>query len=399
MVALENVFLRTPEGRIYSTTVCNYEFWHRYLQVFEEVVVLARIKETAESVADISRADGPRVRFLSLPDFQGPWQFLRCYRKSVKTLRHAVEEADAFILRVSGTVATLLFRQLHKRELPFAVEVVGDPWDALAPGGVKNTLRPVLRYILRLNMAKQCRLAMAAAYVSERTIQRRYPPGGWSTHYSSIDLPNEAIIDDDQLAGRKALLRTLAEEDRPLRICHVGSMSALYKAQDTLIEAVSICRKGGLDVQLTFLGDGKYEGFFMTRAKEAGIAEFVNFAGRVAPGPAVMEYLDRADMFVLPSLTEGLPRSLIEALARGLPSLGSNLGGIPELLPEKYLFKPKDPKGLAARIMALTGNVDELCEMAVRNRDKAREYRYSELQARRIEFYRKVAEKTEELRG
>ena len=48
MVALEDRFFRTQDGSVYSNTTCGYEFWKRYLQVFDEVVILARVIEVEQ---------------------------------------------------------------------------------------------------------------------------------------------------------------------------------------------------------------------------------------------------------------------------------------------------------------------------------------------------------------
>ena len=169
-------------------------------------------------------------------------------------------------------------------------------------------------------------------------------------------------------------------------------MAALYKAQDNLTKAVSLCRNRGYEMELSFLGDGRYQEYFVRIAQDIGIRNHVNFVGRVPSGKPVREQLDKADLFVLPSLTEGLPRSLIEAMARGLPCIGSNVGGIPELLPERYLVEPGNVKKLAEKIISTITNTEELKKMASRNLQKAKEFHIDKLSQRRTEFYRKLAD-------
>ncbi|HUT29790.1 MAG TPA: glycosyltransferase [Sedimentisphaerales bacterium] len=394
LVATDNRFVRTRDGNIYSKTVCDHFFWRRYLEVFDEVVVLARVKDIGDDTLAKEPATGPRVNFLPLPTFIGPWQYLRHYLQLKTLVKQAVGEADAFLLRVPGTVASLLWHYLRRRKIPYAVEVVGDPAGCLSVANTRSILAPVARYIFANHLKKQCRYAAATSYVTERYLQSKYPPVGWSISGSDIDLPEDAIIDDDGLQQRFRQLEDAVRGKRPFRICHIGSMSALYKAQDTLIEALAICRKQKFNVELTLLGDGRYQYVFVEEARRLGVSDHVRFVGRVPPGKPVMEQLDAADLFVLPSLTEGLPRALVEAMARGLPCIGTRVGGIPELLSNEDLIAPGDAKELGKRIMAVMANLEKLRQMADRNLRKANEYRKDELGDRRQALYRKLAEIT-----
>lgn len=394
MVVLEGRFVKTQNGNVYSNYVYNYSFFRRYLHVFDEVLVCARVAKIPKNKLDLPSANGPNVSFYPLPTFIGPWQFLKLYPQLNKLFRRATEKAEAFILRVPGTIPTMLWRHLRKRNIIYGVEVVGDPWDILAPGNVVSIFRPILRRIGRSNMRQQCHLANAAAYVTEYILQKQYPPGGWATHFSSIDLPVEAIADEQRLSERFLSLDDVVSGRRPLRICHAGTMDALYKAQDILIEAVSICCNNGLRIELTLLGDGRYSRCFVDKAKQCKIHQNVRFLGMLPSGEPVLNQLDLADIFVLPSTTEGLPTVLIQAMARGLPCIGTNIGGIPELLTPKEMVPPRNAKALAAKIEAVIHDKDRLEQMSRRNVNVARKYCIDILSRRRAAFYRELMEET-----
>jgi glycosyltransferase involved in cell wall biosynthesis len=173
-------------------------------------------------------------------------------------------------------------------------------------------------------------------------------------------------------------------------------MATLYKGQDVLLEAVWLCRKKGCNIELTFLDEGQFQSYFFNKAKQLGLTEYVHFLGRLPPGKAVIEQLDAADLFVQPSLAEGLPRSLIEAMARGLPCLSTNVGGIPELLGSEDLVPPKNAAALAQAIESLFINRGKIEIMARRNLQTARKYRAEELNDRRRQLYQKLKDITEE---
>ena len=133
-------------------------------------------------------------------------------------------------------------------------------------------------------------------------------------------------------------------------------------------------------------------------ARRFGVDRHVRFWGQLPPGQAIYEFLDRIDLFVMPSRQEGLPRAMLEAMARGCPCIGSHVGGIPELLAADDMVAPDDAKALAAKIAEVARNPERMIRMAQRNLEKAKEYHTEILRVRRTAFYRYVRERTEEWR-
>jgi glycosyltransferase involved in cell wall biosynthesis len=129
-------------------------------------------------------------------------------------------------------------------------------------------------------------------------------------------------------------------------------------------------------------------------ARELGLSGRVEFRGRLPAGEAIFRELDRADLFVLPSRQEGLPRAMIEAMARALPCIGSTVGGIPELLPQRDLVPPDSPSALADKIGEVARDPSRMARMSARNLEVARGYREEVLVERRTAFYRHLEERT-----
>ncbi|HNQ24256.1 MAG TPA: glycosyltransferase family 4 protein [Phycisphaerae bacterium] len=370
-------FVRGPDGHVYSPeTLLGYAFWTRYLVVFEGVSVVARVARRASVPGDLPRADGPGVEFLDLPDYLGPWEYLARRAGLGARVRAAVGQHDAYCLRVPCANATLIWHELRRRGLPFGLEVVGDPADSLGAGAVRSLARPLARWSAVRALRAQCRTACATAYVTREMLQRHYPPapGAFTTHYSSIELPPEAFVVEPRTnlgAGH--------------RLVYVGTLEVLYKAPDVLIRALALCRPH--EVRLTIVGEGRERAGLEALARDVGVRDRITFAGRLPAGAAVREVLDTADLFVLPSRQEGLPRAMIEAMARGLPCLGSTVGGIPELLPAEDMVRPGDAKVLAAKITEMLADNDRLCACARRNLALAQEYVQEALAQRRRVFY------------
>jgi glycosyltransferase involved in cell wall biosynthesis len=390
VVAIEQRFTRV--GDEVHSSICSYDrFWTRYLDVFDEVHVLARVADSAEPAAGELRASGPGVKWIPVPFYLGPWQYLRRRQDVLRTVRCAVDVGGAYMLRVPGTIGTLLWRELRRRKLPYGVEVVGDPNEVFSPGASQSRLRPLMRVLFTRDLSAQCRHAAVAAYVTRDALQRRYPCAGWTTSYSSVELDDEDFVSEEGLCKRVRRYEQ-PEEGREWVCAHIGSMAQIYKRQDVLLRAVRDCRAAGSPLKLKLVGSGVLEPHFYRLAEDLGVASEVEFMGQLRAGPPIRHVLDEADFFVLPSMTEGLPRVLIEAMARGLPCLATNVGGVPELLDQAEILQVRELDHTSERIRQLLGDAERMKRLAQQNRERARQYHKEVLQRRRIECYSRLAE-------
>jgi glycosyltransferase involved in cell wall biosynthesis len=392
VIALEHRFCRTPDGAIWTSTALGRSSWDRYLGQFGEVHLVARVDDVPVRDARWARVDGDGVDLLAVPHFVGPRQYLLRRRQ----VRRAVGEAlalhpeAAVILRVPGTIAAVAAAHLRAARRPFAVEVVGDPQDVFAPGALDHPLRPLLRWWSPRELRRLCREASAALYVTGAALQRRYPtrPGVRTFAASDVETDDEAFVARPR--------RPDVPDGSPLRLVYVGTLEVPYKRPDLLLEAVARCAKAGLELELAIVGDGRLRGSLEERARRLGVASRVRFVGQLSSGAAVRRELDRADLFVLPSRVEGLPRALVEAMARALPCLATPVGGIPELLSPEGMVA-SDAGALAARVAQLARDPALRAELSRRNLARAREFHPRALQPIRERFYAEVIAQTQRL--
>jgi glycosyltransferase involved in cell wall biosynthesis len=386
VVSLEHHFDRTPDGVVWTQTQFPYRFWQRYLEVFDQVRVVARVRDAQRAAPDWQRADGRRVSFAAIPEYLGPQQYLLRLPQIRAAARRAIGNEDAVILRVSSQIAGLLHPSLRREGRPYGVEVVSDPYDVFAPGAVRHPLRPFFRWLFPYRLRQQCANATAACYVTEQALQRRYPCPSFAVAASDVELPEEAIVPAP---------RPLHAPGAPCRLIFVGTLGQLYKAPDAVIDAVAACARAGVDLSLTLVGDGKHRSEMEERVRALGIADRVTFRGQVTTGAAVRAELDAADLFVLPSRQEGMPRAMIEAMARALPCIGSTVGGIPELLPPEDLVPPGDALVLAQVIREMVASPERMARASARNLERARSFAESRLREQRLAFFQRVREQTE----
>ncbi|GAB3141658.1 hypothetical protein GCM10027290_14760 [Micromonospora sonneratiae] len=388
VVTAENRFTRTPDGAVWTVTGPAYQFWTRYLSTFDRVRLVARVLDVPTPGEGASRVDGLDVEVWPVPHYVGPRQFLRQRAAVERTVVAAAGTADAVILRVPSPIGTFLAQTRDRLGLSYGLEVVGDPYDVFAPDVVQHPLRPVLRHWSTMKLRQQCRSASAVAYVTERSLQVRYPatPGTPTVNCSSIDLTSAAF---------RPRPRTTDRFSRSGRLVSIGSLDQVYRGVDTLLEALAWLVSAGLPVHLTHIGDGRFRGHLEQMTASLGLTDRVAFLGALPSGEPVRRQLDAADLFVMPSRTEGLPRALIEAMARALPAIATTAGGIPELLPATDLVPPDDPAALAIAIHQMLTDPIRMTTTSQRNLHRAHDFSTHTLTPRRDTFYRAVRDATE----
>ncbi len=380
IVALEERF-RLCHGKPGSAVYSYDKFWKRYLEVFDSVTIVSRLEKVEDP--SVEPAEGPGVTLLPLPGFRGAAEYLRNRSQVNQLIKSSYQRESAFILRVPGQIGSCLIPVLKSHDHPFALEVLGDPYDVF--DAIKHPLRPVFKWWFPRRLKTQCRQASAVSYVTSEALQRRYPCSGYTTAVSSVDLPDTAFV---------SAPRPLRSGAGPFTLVHVGTMSQLYKAHDVVIDAVAALVRGGLDLRLVFIGDGAHRAELEARARDAQLYDRVTFRGQLPSGDAVRQALDQADLFVLPSRCEGLPRALIEAMARGLPAIGSTIGGFPELLPAEDLVPPGNVEALTTKLREMLTDPARMARASERNLRTSHDYRREILRARRVAFYRHVQELT-----
>jgi glycosyltransferase involved in cell wall biosynthesis len=155
----------------------------------------------------------------------------------------------------------------------------------------------------------------------------------------------------------------------------VGTVSHLSpeKGLRYLIEAASLIPDVKHRVRFVIVGDGSCRGELQELVREKGLEGCFLFSGFRTDSH---ELLKSFDLFVLPSLSEGLSSAIIEAMASSLPVIGSNVGGIPELVRSGYnglLVPAADPEELARAIQQLANNPETSRQMGLRGRKRVKE--------------------------
>jgi len=130
---------------------------------------------------------------------------------------------------------------------------------------------------------------------------------------------------------------------------------------------------------LNLVGDGPLQDELRGMAASNGLDGHIQFAGRVAH-EEIPAYLRQADLFVLPSLSEGLPLVLVEAMSAGIPVIASQVGGIPDVVVAEgeerngRLVPAADPEALAGAILEMFRHPEEARQMGLNGRARVEKY-------------------------
>ncbi len=182
---------------------------------------------------------------------------------------------------------------------------------------------------------------------------------------NAVDLP-EAV------AGARARVRAeLGVPPGAGLVLAVGRLNA-EKGQALLLRAAPVVLSGCPSTVFAFAGDGPLREELEQQAAQLGIAGQVRFLGVRQDVPAL---LAAADLFVLPSRSEGMPNALLEAMAAGLPVVSFDVGGVSEALTygeSGLLVPPEDVGGLASAMLALLRDEPERLRLGAAARERIR---------------------------
>lgn len=261
-------------------------------------------------------------------------------------LRHLFRKLDVVtFVRLPGLVGFVVGFMSFVHRRPLLVHIVGDPREAGLAAAPRWTGRVVAYLFFRATriLAKR---STAAFYVNPEDLARIYPPSEGAIAYRkrNVNLLRIKTIPQPKVDFRDKLV-----------IFTAGTHEQMYKGHDVLIQAASALTARGRDVVVRIAGDGRYHSALEQMAAEIRPRPVVEFLGHLAGSESLQQEMQHADLFVLPSRTEGYPRVLVEAMALGLPCLATSVGAVSELLPQELLVPPDDPLAIADAVERFIG--------------------------------------------
>ena len=366
------------DKRIYVTEKVSRIF-KRYYDAFGKLVLCTRIrtKKSQAKLVDITEMVEDTIPFRS-------FAMLYSY-KYEKLMMQVMRDCDLVVGRFESFSAIRAYEIARKIAKPFFGEVMSDPWDGLWNHGIVGKV--VAPYAF-FKTKQAMRNANYGLYVTKKFLQNRYPCKNMTVAASNVfinDCTNEVL--------EKRLERITRMDINNISLMTTGATYVKYKGQEYVIKAIPELNKKGIRVKYYIVGEGSQEYLRMV-AKKCKVEDQVIFTGRLTLDE-VLDKLDNIDLYIQPSLQEGLPRAVIEAMSRGCPCLGARTAGIPELIQDECVFKRKSPKDIVDSVLKIL-DIEKMSDISRENYANSEEFLDSVLNERRRKYYDYVVE---ELKG
>lgn len=323
----------------------------------------------------LAKANGENINFLTFTGYQQLF-------KRRKQIEKIVKESDFSFVKMPTNVGIIACQYLNKYKKKYVIEMVGSPFGALWNYGTLKAkiVAPIMALINKYYIKK----AKNVIYVTKEYLQKVYPTTGKSISCSDVKIE----IENKNLENRLDKIEHLNLSKDIIKIGLVGSLNTEYKGHRMAIEALRyIMKKTNKKCELHFLGDGNRKTWEQL-AKKYNIENQIRFEGTLPSGKPVYRWLDDMDIYIIPSYTEGLPRTLIEAMSRACPCIGSKVGGIPELI--DFTFRKKDSSQLAKCIINMLDDKNIMKQQAKLNFEKSKQYNSNDLEKLRERFIQEI---------
>lgn len=361
--------------KVYSSTF-DYKLWLRYLKFSDKLVVASRLNEfPIEDVEKYKISSGKNVEFIGIPTLSNPKTRFRNLRIAKKILEKNLAGIDGVVVRLPSEIGLLTYKIAKKMNIAVAVEMVGCPEESYKFHG--SLIGKLYAPLVKKKYKKVLSDSKFTLYVTKEYLQKKYPPNGFNVNASNVVIKENKINSyiEKRIFSNKILLGT------------IGSLDVDYKGLETAIICLSLLKKKYLEkeIYLEVVGGGNTKKWIEI-ATEYELENSIIFKGKVNHNE-IRCWMEGLDIYIQPSKTEGLPRTVIEAMNEGLPVVASNVGGIPELIDEEYLHEPLDTEAMSNKILNLIVNKELLYQQSQKNFLKAKNYDERKLEKVRNFFF------------
>lgn len=350
-----------------------YSIYKRYSLAFGKVVLCSRFIK-------LESFDNAEEKLIEADFIDGSVEINSLFKALMgiydKKIEDGMKGCDLTIVRLPSVTAYRAADIAKKMGIPYLAELMCDGWDPYWNHGLRGKL---MAAYMHNKMKKVTYNANYAIYVTEKFLQNRYPCKNKSINASNVLIKK---VDRQLLENRLQLIRS-KEDKNKISIMTTANINLRSKGQRFVVRAMGKLKKSGINVTYYLAGGGDEE-HLRQEAEKAGVSNQIVFLGQL-PLAEVYKYIDKIDIYIQPSLQEGLPRAVIEAMSRACPCLGARTAGIPELLSEECIFEKASAIAITDAIRRIINS--NLEKYAVANFKRSMEYTEEALNKRRNDYF------------
>ena len=280
------------------------------------------------------------------------WQVIADVVRAIRAGSISLIHAHEFYMGVIGAVVSRL------TGVPLVVTIHGKNY---YPDKMRR------RLMLRMTAAQACGFVMVSEELKQFVCAiTRVPQEDVQVIHNGVAL--------EPFGGESHTVDLRAQAGIPQNVRVIGTVGALFpvKGQRYLIEAFRQVRTRMATAHLVILGEGQEREALEHQAQQLGVRDSVHLLGFRED---VLALLPQMDVVVLPSLSEGLPLALLEAMAAMRPVVVTQVGGIPEVVQDGmtgFLVPPGDAEALAAQLLRVLANPGLAAQLGAAGRDIVR---------------------------
>lgn len=370
------------KDKVYSGGAFPASIWANYLKNFKQINVFGRRTNSTASKVVLSSLN-ENVHFNLTNNYSSIKSLIKNYSSLKAELLVLIEPADVVLVRLPSVLGVIASFVAFTENKKVWTEVVGNGNETLSNHG--SFLGKVSAPILNVLMKKAIRKSDFVSYVTLSKLQLDYPANknAITVSISNVVLTriiNKSDIDLHRFTSKK------------LKIALIGGFNAKYKGQDVLLRAVNLLPdeiKENIEFYFIGIGDSRW---LEELSKNLNLNDNIAFIGSKESGEPILSLLQEMSLYIQPSLTEGMPRALLEAMSMGCPAMGSRVGGIPDVISENLLHHKGDFKIVAKQLKRLFLDRQILIDESLRSLEVIEPYLKTELDNKRKKFYTKINE-------
>lgn len=371
------------DGCLYTDGSYDRNVWMRYLKVFSHITIVMSRDEICYKKDDAQKKFNDiiseKMDYISIPNkFSSLKSFfsLKKQKEKERIIENEVKKTNAVIVRLPGDASVIKYAK--KYGIPYMLEVVGCPFDSLWNHSLYGKILAIPSYF---KLKSEVRNAPFVKYVTNYFLQKRYPSRGLSVGCSDVQI---SMNGPEILETR---LKNIEKKKGAFIIGTAAGVGVKYKGQQYVIEALAKLKKEGNENFIYEIAGNGNPDNLKKLVEKRGLNNNVRFIGSI-PHENIMDWLVHLDVYVQPSKQEGLPRALIEAMSCATPCIGSDAGGIPELLSKEDVFKKGNVEELV-RLLKDVENPKRRVKMSQECFIVSQRYDSFSLEERMIEFMKK----------